>query len=83
MFVLREISEDYTQRNYWIGDNYITTIKKHQPERFDKLVKIHNVSAPELYDGFVETDDNWFGLHESEHYYIMTESGKTFEKINL
>lgn len=84
MFILREIDEDYSQRNYWVGNNYTVAIKDLHPKLFKTICETIGTSTDAI-EGIVATEDGeWWPLHSNGyHYYIMTESGKTFEKINL
>jgi len=39
---------------------------------------------PEMADGIISDEDGkFFTLHKSTHYYVMTESGKTFERLQF
>ena len=84
MFTLRIINKDYTQRNYWIGDNYAVYIKSelHLKEYLSTCETLG--LNPDVQDGILLNEDGkWFSLFKDDHYYVMTESGKTFERINL
>jgi hypothetical protein len=83
MFILRMIDEGRIARNYELVDNYSVMSKFHNPKEFQDFCDIHQV-MPELADGIISDEDGkFFTLHKSTHYYVMTESGKTFERLHF
>jgi hypothetical protein len=83
MFILRMIDENRMTRNYELSDNYSVVSKLSNPKEFQDFCDMHNV-LPEAYDGIISDENGkFFPLDKNTHYYVMTESGKTFERINL
>jgi hypothetical protein len=83
MFILRMIDEGRIARNYELGDNYSVMSKFYNPKEFQDFCDLHQV-MPELTDGIISDEDGkFFTLHKSTHYYVMTESGKTFERLHF
>ena len=83
MFILRMIDEGQIARNYELGDNYSVMSKFYNPKEFQDFCDLHQV-IPELADGIISDEDGkFFTLHKSTHYYVMTESGKTFERLHF
>ena len=83
MFILIMIDEGRIARNYELGDNYSVMSKFYNPKEFQDFCDMHQV-IPELADGIISDEDGkFFTLHKSTHYYVMTESGKTFERLHF
>ena len=83
MFILRMIDENRMTRNYELSDNYSVVSKLSNPKEFQDFCDMHDV-LPDLFDGIVSDEDGkFYVLHKDTHYYVMTESGKTFERLHF
>ena len=83
MFILRMIDEGRIARNYELGDNYSVMSKFYNPKEFQDFCDMHQV-MPELTDGIISDENGkFFTLDKNIHYYVMTESGKTFERLQF
>ena len=83
MFILRMIDENRMTCNYELSDNYSVVSKHYNPKEFQDFCDMHNV-LPEAYDGIISDENGkFFPLHKDTHYYVMTENGKTFERLNF
>ena len=83
MFILRMIDENRIARNYELSDNYSVVSKLLHPKEFEDSCDMFQVT-PEGCDGIVcDEDGKFYVLHKDTHYYIMTESGKTFERLHF
>lgn len=86
MFILRQIFKDGTPSNRCIGDNYTVIHREGNKEKFNEslgLVKSHP-DQEKIY-AFLEYGNGveLWPLYEYFSYYIMTESGKTFDNISF
>ena len=83
MFILRMIDKDRMTRNYELSDNYSVVSKLSNPKEFQDFCDMHDV-LPDIYDGIISDEDGkFFPLDKGTHYYVMTESGKTFERLHF
>lgn len=83
MFILRMVDENRISRNYELSDNYSVVSKLLNPKEFEDFCDMHRV-MPEGCDGIVfDEDGKFYVLHKDTHYYVMTESGKTFERLHF
>ncbi len=83
MFILRMIDEGRIARNYELGDNYSVMSKLYNPKEFQDFCNMHQVTS-EGADGIISDEDGkFFTLHKDTHYYVMTENGKTFERLQF
>ena len=86
MFILRQIFKGGQTQNTCLGERYEVTDRRNDQDRFDQLLK-NTVSHPDTERVFailsydkgdrIET----YPLYEGFYYYIMTESGKTFDNL--
>lgn len=84
MYTLRRITKDFVY-NEALGSAYTVVDKKLNREQFDHYHKSH-------FNGSTDSDANEvvkfivtyysIPIYKNEKYYVMTESGKTFECIN-
>ena len=83
MFILRMIDENRMTCNYELSDNYSVVSKIYNPKEFQDFCDMHQV-MPEFCDGIISDENGkFFPLHKDTHYYVMTENGKTFERLNF
>lgn len=83
MFILRMIDENRMTRNYELSDNYSVVSKIYNPKEFQDFCDMHQV-MPEFCDGIISDENGkFFPLDKDTHYYVMTESGKTFERLHF
>ena len=88
MFTLRILHPSGEEQNYYLGNLYKITLKDKAPENFkltyDSHLKEHidlELVEEGLY-GFITSYVNGvLPLYKSNNYYIVNESGKTFQKI--
>ncbi len=87
MFILRKITkkqEDSGQINIDLGSRYTLTNKINHPTKFKSIMKdiFDNLNEDITY-AFISTEDgsDIYPLYTTQHNYIMTESGKTFTKV--
>ena len=81
MYTLRVINEEITS-NHIIGEGY-QLVKKGQ-KHFDDYCKRAGLSpkSKEVCFGIIHSSGlGYWGLYEGNEYYVMTESGKTFERL--
>ena len=83
MFILRMIGKDSVAKNYELSDNYSVISKNYNTKDFLTFCEEKQVIS-DLFDGII-TDENgkFFCLDKDTHYYVMTESGKTFERLHF
>ena len=88
MYTLRVLHPSGDEQNYYLGDLYKITLKDKSPENF-KLT--YNSYVDEHID-LEMIDEGLYGfitsyvqgvqpLYKSSKYYIVMESGKTFQKL--
>lgn len=83
MFILRTVDSE-GMSNTQLGDYYNVVLKKNNEIKFNENVKHWSKDEKEGLYGIVLFDyDNELimPLYEGSEYYIMTDSGKTFEKL--
>lgn len=89
MYTLRVLHPSGDEQNYYLGDLYKVTLKNKSPENF-KLT--YSSYLEEHIDLQVDDEDGLYGfitsytqgvqpLYTSNKYYIVMESGKTFQKL--
>lgn len=96
MYTLRSIDDNQGVSNHSLGDFYSKVDRLNNPERFSELFKnvfneksdYEKKSVPSTTDEIVtafiiSNNDYIIPIYSSHSNYIMTESGKTFERINL
>lgn len=86
MFILRTIKKGKATQNLLLGEYYSVIKKSSNPE--DCKAFLGNQEHPmESFFGYLtyrnskSNTDGHIELHDNEDYYIMTDSGKTFERI--
>jgi len=89
MFVLRRVTSEGNEMNDCLGERYHKVMQETQKEEFERALKVldwklDGIQAQELY-GFIIywTSDQMIHspLYRKSMYFIMTESGKTFDNI--
>ena len=88
MYTLRVLHQSGEEQNYYLGDLYKVTLKEKSLENFkltyDSYLKAHidlEIIDEGLY-GFITSYVNGVQpLYKSSKYYIVMESGKTFQKL--
>lgn len=93
MFVLRIIGQDGLCQNRFIGDEYYLTGRftayEYFKEKFKDIFGKNHVADndPDADTdtkncmGFLQYDNTTFPLWKDERYYIMNDSGKTFQNL--
>lgn len=88
MFILRRITSEGNRMNLCLGNHYYDILKESNKKEFDRvceLMKWKN-DDPDLY-GFVSYDTSSGNvnhpLYKKSNYFIMTESGKTFDNLTF
>ena len=94
MYTLRTITQDNTQINHYLGNDYLFIGRFESPERFKELYE-EEFKEPFLADsdekstsrsksifGFVIENGNLIPILKGESNYIMTENGKTFSNLS-
>ena len=88
MYTLRVLHLTGDEQNYYLGDLYKVTLKDKSPDNFkvtydsyvDEHIDLEKINEG-LY-GFITSYVNGVQpLYKSNKYYIVTESGKTFQKL--
>jgi hypothetical protein len=88
MYTLRVIHPSGDEQNYYLGDLYKVTKKDKSPDNFrltyDCYIEDHidlEVREEGLY-GFITSEvTGVLPLYDTRKYYIVMESGKTFQKL--
>ena len=86
MYTLRTWRSNSEETNQWIGDNFRIVMRENNEESFIAEWEFHTkTNNPTLLDpevvGMIYSDQVEMPLVSNTHYYIMTESGKTFKHI--
>ena len=88
MYTLRVLHLTGDEQNYYLGDLYKVTLKDKSPDNFkltydsyvDEHIDLEKINGG-LY-GFITSYINGVQpLYKSNRYYIVMESGKTFQKL--
>lgn len=94
MYTLRTITQDNTQINHYLGNDYLFVSRFVSPERFKELYEDEykeqfladldekSTSRSKSVFGFVIHDGILIPILKHEDSYIMTDSGKTFSCLN-
>jgi hypothetical protein len=86
MFALRQINREGLESNLSLGNRYNIVHRDRHPERFKEALG-NTVTHPDqekvyailIYDGGTDS----YPLYEGQYYYIMTESGRTFDNVTM
>lgn len=86
MYTLRTWRSNSEETNQWIGDNFRIVMRENNEEDFIAEWCFHTKTTnPTLLDpeviGMIYSEQVEMPLVSNTHYYIMTESGKTFKHI--
>jgi hypothetical protein len=86
MYTLRTWRSNSEETNQWIGDNFRIVMRENNEENFIAEWCFHTKTTnPTLLDpeviGMIYSEQVEMPLVSNTHYYIMTESGKTFKHI--
>lgn len=82
MFILRQITKDGQISNMILGDRYSLIRKESNPENFiDSIGLADTHPDQEKIFALLTNEDMLYPLYQDFYYYVMTESGKTFETI--
>lgn len=82
MYTLRRITKSETD-NIWLGRNYSVIKESDNLKEFEELQKnTEGSNLNEITYGYVKDEDGRaLPLHNTNTYYIVTESGSTFERL--
>lgn len=87
MFILRQIVKNGLTSNQCLGRRYLVTHKAYQPEQFEALLKVtdHHPDSEKIFAILTYGDEKQdsYPLYTGFSYYIMTESGKTFDNLTF
>lgn len=84
MYTLREIDRKLGTSNTALGDHYSVIMKAVNEKQFLETVKqwdekcLKDLYGLVVFDG---ADGSLMPLYKGREYYVMTDSGKTFEKL--
>ena len=86
MYTLRTWRSNSEETNQWIGDNFRIVMRENNEESFiAEWCFYTKTNNPTLFDpevvGMIYSEQVEMPLVSNTHYYIMTESGKTFKHI--
>jgi hypothetical protein len=76
--------EDHTKFNTVIGERYYLVLKIYNEKKFNEISKKEwDGEVPDDVYGYIgNTFDLMIPLFRNRYYYVMTDSGKTFENIS-
>ena len=86
MYTLRTWRSNSEETNQWIGDYFRIVMRENNEENFIAEWNFHTKTKnehmlnPEVI-GMIYSEQVEMPLESNTHYYIMTESGKTFKHI--
>ncbi len=85
MFILRQINKEGLESNLIIGDYYVLTLEDQHPKRFKEWFETTAMGSDSECYGYLTYKDGTsiISLFKDHEYYIMTESGRTFKKLNF
>lgn len=87
MYTLRVIYGDGTEVNIALGQHYTVVKKEISQEMFDKTIPFANAQTVVQEDTYAfitsEGGRSIHALHPGAHYFVMTDSGKTFSNLTL
>ena len=82
MFILRKITKAGKQINFDLGSDYNFIHSEHNSEDFKSSVKAFNLDIEDIYGLIVYADGGKFQcLFKGQYNYIMTDTGKTFDRL--
>lgn len=86
MYTLRTWRSNSDEKNEWIGDSFRIVMRENNEKNFiDEWCFHTKTDNPTLLDpeviGMIYSEQVEMPLVSNTHYYIMTESGKTFKHI--
>jgi hypothetical protein len=85
MYTLRKVSgQGQLVRNISLGSHYRTLRRVNDPEHFAQTIKSHDKrweNDENVYGAIWDENFNVHPLYGEDENYIMTESGKTFERL--
>lgn len=83
MFILREITTSKVEINTCLDIEYVLVLKEKNKEEFKERTKLWSDDDVKDVYGLICFDDgeSLMPLKTESTYYIMTESGKTFERL--
>jgi len=82
MFILRRLTSQNAESNTSLGASYVLVLADRNPEDYEKSLKILKCDREDVY-GFISHSEGMklIPLYKKSHYFVMTESGKTFANI--
>ena len=89
MYTLRVLHPSGDEQNYYLGDLYKVTLKDKSSENFkltynsylEEHIDVHSDDEYELYGFIISYVQGVQPLYTSNKYYIVMESGKTFQRL--
>ena len=85
MFIFRRLDPEFGSINTSLGDFYSVVLKERNKERFFECVKLWDNETVNSMYGVVVFDNNnnsMMPLYKGGEYYIMTDTGKMFERLS-
>ena len=86
MYTLRTWRSNSEETNQWIGDNFRIVVRENNEEKFIAEWEFHTKTNNPfmIHDevvAMIYSEQDEMPIVSNTHYYIMTESGKTFKHI--
>ena len=86
MYTLRTWRSNSEETNQWIGDYFRIVMRENNEENFIKEFEFHTkTNNPRMLDkevvGMIYSEQVEMPIESNTHYYVMTETGKTFKHI--
>ena len=84
MFILRRIIETGGKEcNTVIGNHYSLILKSRSQEEFDMAQKVFGIHEETILGFISGTNGDLIALYCGSDYFVMTDTGRTFERINF
>lgn len=83
MYTLRQIQTNGVESILSLGGYYTIVRKEHSPEKFKELQGVNVHPKEEEIFAFIDGSGGIgnYPLYYNEHYYILTENGKTLDHL--
>lgn len=81
MYTLRKITNDNSEMNFYLGENYSVVYAEITPERFNDLISETPYSINECFGVVVDCKSQTHFLFRGQKNFIVNESGRTFARL--